>query len=205
MTFTNMNNSKQLRDHYLTLSQNDHIQCMYVWIDGTLENLRCKSRTLEKMPTTPQDLPIWNFDGSSTGQSDGEDSDVLIRPVAIFRDPFRRGNNILALCETLNPDGSAHPTNHREKCKQAMDKVKDLVPWFGMEQEYTLFDEDAITPLGWPKGGYPGPQGPYYCGVGANKVFGRDVVEAHYRACLYAGVKIGGTNAEVMPGQWEFQ
>ena len=47
--------------------------------------------------------------------------------------------------------------------------------------------------------------GPYYCGVGANKVYGRDVVEAHYRACLFAGVKIAGTNAEVMPAQWEFQ
>ena len=43
--------------------------------------------------------------------------------------------------------------------------------------------------------------GPYYCGVGANKVYGREVMEAHYRACLYAGVKISGTNAEVMPAQ----
>ena len=47
--------------------------------------------------------------------------------------------------------------------------------------------------------------GPYYCGVGANKVYGRDVVEAHYRACLYAGINISGTNAEVMPAQWEYQ
>merc|ERR1719470_590070 len=45
----------------------------------------------------------------------------------------------------------------------------------------------------------------YYCGVGANKVYGRDVVEAHYRCCLYAGIRISGTNAEVMPAQWEFQ
>lgn len=44
-------------------------------------------------------------------------------------------------------------------------------------------------------------EGPYYCGVGADKAYGRDIVEAHYRACLYAGVNICGTNAEVMPAQ----
>lgn len=60
-------------------------------------------------------------------------------------------------------------------------------------------------PYGWPTNGFPGPQGPYYCGVGAGKVFCRDIVEAHFKACLFAGVKISGTNAEVMPAQWEFQ
>ena len=60
-------------------------------------------------------------------------------------------------------------------------------------------------PLGWPNNGYPGAQGPYYCSVGANVCFGRVVSDAHYRACLYAGIKVSGTNAEVMPGQWEYQ
>lgn len=50
-------------------------------------------------------------------------------------------------------------------------------------------------PLGWPKHGYPEPQGKYYCGVGADKVYGREVIDAHYRACLYTGLQLFGTNA----------
>lgn len=130
-------------------------------------------------------------------------------PVALYPDPFRKGNNKLVLCELVNYQQEPLSFNTRRSCYEAMKAVKEShEPWFGIEQEYTLIDGNSrpnAHPLGWPVGGFPGPQGPYYCGVGANKVFGRDVVEAHYRACLYAGIAICGENAEVMPAQWEYQ
>lgn len=198
-------NEPALLSKYLSLPQpSDQIQCTYVWIDGTGQNLRCKTRTIGFEPTTPEELPIWNFDGSSTGQAEGKNSDVDIYPVALYRDPFLGGPNKLVLCETYTYDRKPHETNKRQACKLVMDKCKDQKPWFGIEQEYTLLDLDG-RPHRWPKQGFPGPQGPYYCGVGPHCAYGRGLVESHYRACLYAGVKVAGTNAEVMPAQWEFQ
>jgi len=197
--------NKLVLDRYMRLEiPEGKIQAMYIWIDGSGESLRGKTRTLDFIPKSPEELPIWNFDGSSTGQAEGSNSDVYLKPIAIYPDPFRLGNNKLVLCETLKHNKAINETNYRNSCNEVMDKAADQHPWFGMEQEYTLLDTDG-HPLGWPKNGYPGPQGPYYCAVGANNVYGRDIVEAHYRACLYAGITISGTNAEVMPAQWEFQ
>ncbi|KAF3785757.1 Glutamine synthetase leaf isozyme [Nymphaea thermarum] len=121
----------------------DKIIAEYIWIGGSGIDLRSKARTISRPVEHPSELPKWNYDGSSTGQAPGEDS----------------------------------------------------------EQEYTLLQPNVKWPLGWPAGGYPGPQGPYYCGTGADKAFGRDISDAHYKACLYSGINISGTNGEVMPGQ----
>lgn len=196
---------KQMKQVYMELEvPEDKTQVMYVWIDGTGEYLRCKTRTMDFTPKAPEECPEWNFDGSSTGQAEGSNSDVFLKPATLFKDPFRRGNHKLLLCETLKYNRKPTETNKRQTCAAVMEQARSHHPWFGIEQEYTLLDRDG-HPWGWPKGGYPEPQGPFYCGVGADKVYGRDIVEAHYRACLYAGIKICGTNAEVMPGQWEFQ
>ena len=99
-------------------------------------------------------------------------------------------------------------TNFRHHAEQIFAAADHEKPWFGIEQEYTMLkDLTKFTtwPLGWPSNGYPGPQGPYYCSVGAANCFGRIIADMHYKACLFAGVTISGTNAEVMPGQWEFQ
>ncbi len=129
---------------------------------------------------------------------------MYLRPVQIYPDPFRLGENILVMCETWQADGTPNAYNFRHDAARLMEAYAKQEFWFGLEQEYTLLDASG-WPYGWPKGGFPAPQGPYYCGVGTGKVFCRDIVEAHYKACLYAGINISGTNAEVMPAQWEFQ
>jgi len=72
---------------------------------------------------------------------------------------------------------SPHDSNMRAACFQTEKKYAEFDMWFGIEQEYTLFD--GIQPLGWPSNGFPAPQGGYYCGVGADEVFGRPLVEEH--------------------------
>ncbi len=173
----------------------------YVWIDGSkpTSKLRCKT----KIVPLGEDPPLWGFDGSSTYQAPGHESDCVLRPVFTCPDPGRGGNNIIVLCEVLLPDLTPHPTNTRAACVETAAKYADEDTWFGIEQEYTFYD--GARPLGWPDNGFPAPQGGYYCGVGSDEVFGRPVVEAHLDACLGAGLSITGINAEVMPSQWEFQ
>jgi glutamine synthetase len=207
MSLTDITLPHDIYRYYMELPQGDKIQATYIWLGGTGADIRSKSRTLESEVKSVSELPVWNYDGSSTGQAPGKDSEVYLNPVAMYPDPFRRGNNILVLCEAVLPDGKKTPipSNTRRDAADVMARAAEAKPWFGIEQEYTLFNPDGQTPLGWPKNGYPGPQGPYYCSNGAENSFGRRIVEAHYRACLYCGINISGTNGEVMPGQWEYQ
>ncbi|WP_328469558.1 glutamine synthetase beta-grasp domain-containing protein [Actinoplanes sp. NBC_00393] len=178
------------------------IKAEYLWIDGTQPTAKLRSKT--KILAEGAEPPVWGFDGSSTNQAPGDKSDCVLQPVFTCPDPIRGGNNIIVLCEVLLIDGTPHPTNTRALCAETAAKYGDQEPIFGIEQEYTFFKDGR--PLGFPVGGgYPAPQGGYYCGVGADEVFGREIVEAHMDACLEAGLHLSGINAEVMPGQWEFQ
>lgn len=194
-----------------SLDQSGSIIAEYVWLDGSGITLRAKCRTLTKPVNSLADIPEWNYDGSSTYQAFTEQSEVILKPVAYFRDPFRTGDNILVLCECWNwEDNTCQKllpanTNFRYYANKVWDQaqIKEEETWYGIEQEYTLISihtKFTTHPLGWPSNGYPGPQGPYYCSAGANANFGRVIADAHYKACLYAGIKISGTNAEVMPG-----
>lgn len=178
----------------------------YIWIDA-YEKLRSKTKVIFDTITLLNECPEWTFDGSSTGQAEGWDSDIILKPVVLFKDPFRKSvKSFLVLCDTYEKNGSAHSTNHRAKCLETTNKTLSQEPWFGIEQEYILFGRNNI-PYKWLNREEPGLgiQGPYYCGIGGDRAFGRNIIDEHLEACIYSGIKICGTNAEVMPSQWEFQ
>jgi glutamine synthetase len=179
----------------------------YIWLDGDepTQKIRSKARIVRvSHDAVRSEFPVWSFDGSSTGQAEGEDSDCLLVPVRVTADPGRGPGHYLVLCEVMNPDGTAHRSNRRARLRHVLSAAgANAEPWIGFEQEYTIYR--GGRPLGFPEGGYPAPQGPYYCSVGADRAFGRDLADAHARACVEAGLMLYGINAEVMPGQWEFQ
>lgn len=148
--------NKGIKQVYMSLPQGEKVQAMYIWIDGTGEGLRCKTRTLDSEPKGVEELPEWNFDGSSTFQSEGSNSDMYLVPAAMFRDPFRKDLNKLVFCEVFKYNRKPAKTNSRHTCKRIMDMVSNQHPWFGMEQEYTLMGTDG-HPFGWPSNGFPGP------------------------------------------------
>tara|TARA_B100001142_G_scaffold303516_1_gene330893 strand:- start:20 stop:1066 length:1047 start_codon:yes stop_codon:yes gene_type:complete len=185
----------------------------YIWFDDN-HQFRSKTRTVETHNSlfAPEDWPKWNYDGSSTGQADGSFSEIILKPRCVVIDPFRRDSNsgfskaFLILCDTYEADGVT-PTacNKRMQANELFNKNLEAKPWYGIEQEYFMVDERTQKPLGFPAVGVPEPQGKYYCGVGNMKVYGRPLADKHYKMCLEAGLKISGLNAEVAPGQWEFQ
>jgi len=195
--------------------KSDYTVAEYIWIGGSGNDIRSKTMCLPQVCSKLEDFPIWNFDGSSTNQATTSSSEVLLKPVFFCRDPFRqidgsegKGAAVLVLCEALKNDMTPAKANFRYYASKIFEASADEKPWFGFEQEYILLNYEGTYkkwPLGFPKGGFPMPQGQYYCSVGSSNAIGRYVAEAHLKCCLYAGIQISGMNAEVFPGQWEFQ
>lgn len=236
----------------------------YVWVDGT-GGVRSKNKIIDIDPAVGlsiKTIPSWSFDGSSTGQADTSFSDVILKPVDWYIDPFQTEavaemikinpsltgtQAFIILCDTwtvsksleeklrnvhIETDGKRevviddhclvpHFSNHRVKCLLEHERTKKVEPWFGFEQEYLLTDRDR-KPLGWYSKGRPTAdksskiqsstpsEGSFsasksYCSIGGDRNFGRWIVEEHRNMCLKMGLKICGTNTEVMPSQHEYQ
>ena len=214
------------------MSNNNIVKAEYIWIDGTY-GFRSKTRVIYTNQNNHLDIelyPVWNFDGSSTNQADGNDSEVLLNPVRVVNDPFNTMTHescmaTLVLCETVYPDGSYPDTSTRHIANDIFNKNLDAKPWYGIEQEFYIFTKqtadpltrfnhdkyDNYEPLGKYKESQDGEkticekQGRYYCSVGGTCAFGRDIVSTALEKCIQCGLHVSGMNAEVGPGQWEIQ
>lgn len=179
----------------------------YIWIGGKNE-IRSKTRVFNSfLPFDINCILDWNYDGSSTWQADSNgDTEIILKPCALFKDPFRVIEDTicyLVLCNTYKSNGEPTETNHRHKANILFDTLKgrEEEPWFGLEQEYffTPYQYDNSKPfLNEIAEGY------HYCGTTKN-LNQRIIVEKHLQMCVKAGIKISGINAEVANGQWEFQ
>ncbi|CBH12669.1 glutamine synthetase, putative [Trypanosoma brucei gambiense DAL972] len=191
----------------------------YIWLSGkdSHHDIRSKDRTIyispDDLEKDPKELlrldmfPVWNFDGSSTGQAEGLITEIHIKPVNAYHCCIPRASSsvpwIVVLAECFLPTGEPTPDNSRAVARRIFDKGLGTHPWFGMEQEYFLVKDGH--PYGWCPTCPPASQGPYYCATGSECIRGRKHVDLHYEVCLQMGLEICGTNAEVAFGQWEFQ
>jgi glutamine synthetase len=192
----------------------------YIFIDG-FNTTRSKTRIIQGKIYPEQEeqglmfnIDIWNVDGSSTGQSTTNQSDIILVPRTIFKDPFNTDTleykYYLCMCEILNIDGTPHISNNRAVLYKTMmqigeSKIIDTEPLFGIEQEYVIIESDGKTPYKWTNDIANSEQGKYYCSVGGDRNFGREIAMEHMNKCIQAGIMICGINSEVAPSQWEFQ
>ena len=203
----------------------------YIWLDGS-DIVRSKSRTMNitcneqearsglamKKIMNIKTYKKWDFDGSSTGDANGQDSEIIIKPSTVYMDPFRKPPNVLVLCDTYLPNGQPTKFNTRLAAAKLFNKYTDEKPWYGIEQEFFIMNgktdktkkgrsKTCNIPFGTGDGGLEieNSQGQYYCSVGYQNSFGRKIAEQAYHLALEADLKCSGMNAEVAPGQWKIQ
>ena len=189
----------------------------YIWVDGN-GIIRSKTRTCELSGANNiKSYKKWNYDGSSTGDAVGSDSEIILNPIAVYPDPFRSSDDgfcRLILCDTYLPDGNPTVFNTRVNAVKIFSKYTEAVPWYGLEQEFFIMDGESVSYRSYTSSAPIGtrnsvdaekPQGQYYCSVGYQNAFGRHITEEAYLLALSAGLKCSGLNAEVAPGQWEIQ
>lgn len=189
------------------------IRAEYLWLDVN-QHIRTKTRFFydNEIKDTFSDnvlsYPIWNYDGSSTGQADGENTEVLLFPVKCYKHPFYKDSsgvriNVLILCECYDPEtNKPHHTNSRAKATDLFNKITGHKVWFGLEQEFFFFDKQLKRPINWEQ---RQQQGEYYCGVNRGTHLEREIMNELIEKCMSIGIRISGYNQEVAHAQWEYQ
>jgi glutamine synthetase len=200
----------------------------YIWLDAdggirskirTLKNHTFKhsseSRGIGNCSIDPDSVPIWNYDGSSTGQGTTARSEVQLIPVKIYHHPFSDDypTNIkcfVVLCETYNGFTDAPlETNSRHAANVLFNKFQSYQPLYGLEQEFFFFNRNTRHPFEYSALSSELTneikQGLYYCGNGSSAGVERKIMNDFIGRALNCGLTISGINQEVAPSQWEFQ
>ena len=148
----------------------------YVWLDGNDKvGLRSKSRNVNIKSDNPQapptidniieHAPDWSFDGSSTSQAETKLSDLILKPVKIFPNPFagQNPNNaaFIVLCEVYDLEGNPHASNTRAILRESYSNNKNSHNTiFSAEQEFVFWNPKENWPADWgDNGDLPEPQG----------------------------------------------
>jgi len=182
----------------------------YIWLD-LKSGFRSKIKIINRLDDLSIDnLPLWNYDGSSTGQAKGSNTEVILKPVYLRKNPLIRSelyDSYIVLCGTYLDYDLLKPlnNNHRDTAVALFNENREEKPWFGIEQEYFLFNPETNLPLGVPSKNFNKVLNKYYCSIGHERRLGRVIAEEHMNACIYSNLTISGINAEVEPGQWEYQ
>jgi glutamine synthetase len=176
----------------------------YIWIGGKNE-IRSKARVINRfLKPDPSCIPDWNYDGSSTWQADSNsDTEITLKPCAVYKNPLRSVNDCcsyLVVCDTYDSNGNPTETNHRYLANKLFEKGIQNDPWFGLEQEYFIFNKIASASNIYKFE----PDGLHYCGKTYNLIE-RAIAEEHMKLCIEADILISGINSEVAYCQWEFQ
>lgn len=195
--------------------------CDYLWVGGSGE-LRFKQRVIQILETekfeflfsNSKKIPQWNYDGSSTDQASSEgNTEVILNPVFCCVNPLMKDveNAYIVLCDTYDTDGNPLPSNSRYNAKKIFkERYMEFKPRFGLELEYFFKKGQHIMPFIQDKN-EDVKNNIYYCGTNIrsplmeNIAVQRKIVEEHLIACLKTNIRIGGTNQEVSPNQWEYQ
>ncbi|CAF0785963.1 unnamed protein product [Brachionus calyciflorus] len=206
--------SKEISNRFDSLKQPRPLYlASYVWIDSDYPDIfRTKTRTIEFEPLKPEDLPLW--DCAIAHATSYINTDLFIKPVKLFNDPFYASNrNKLVLCENYKHDKSLANENKRFECIESFKNLKKYsksTPKFIIEQYYTMFDHNGIEKIDQSliERGYTNSKLPkdfHYCSIGIDRVSGRNIAECHFKACLYAGIRIKSFSCEKNLSEWKFE
>jgi glutamine synthetase len=167
----------------------------YLWLDAD-NNFRSKIRVMDENNNAD-----WNFDGSSTNQATTESSEVILKVVYNVNHPFLDGR--LYLCATYDINDRPLSNTYYEKATDIFNSNLELKPWFGLEQEYFIFDK--YLTINSSNNSNINNSNIYYCSPINQDQDEVKISMEHLEACIKAGINVSGNNAEVVQHQWEFQ